>query len=173
MAATPDMGTLIMTLLLLLFMTLGAFPMGLMMFGLFTSVLVFGIAPFSAGITAGLSPDLATSTHSQVAIYKDKRGYQMNSPLTETQIQTALSQFPGWSYENQAFSKRFQFQNFREAISFIVRLSFEAEALNHHPELKNVYHTVEMRLTTHDAGNQVTGKDLALIEAIEGFNWLK
>lgn len=143
--------------------------MGLMMFGLFTSVLVFGIAPFSAD----LAQTISTSAHSQVAIHKDKRGYQMNTPLTETQIQTALSQFPGWSYENQAFSKRFQFQNFREAISFIVRLSFEAEALNHHPELKNVYHTVEMRLTTHDAGNQVTGKDLALLEAIEGFNWLK
>ena len=169
MAATPDMGTFIITLLFLLFMTLGAFPMGLMVFGLFTSALVFGVAPFSAGVT----PVISTKIHSQVAIHKDKRGYLMNTPLTETQIQTALSQFPSWSYENQAFYKRFQFQNFREAISFIVRLSFEAEALNHHPELKNVYHTVEMRLTTHDAANQVTDKVLALIAAIEGFNWLK
>jgi 4a-hydroxytetrahydrobiopterin dehydratase len=163
------MGTLLITLLLLLFMPLGAFPMGLIIFGIFGSALAFGMAP----VNAGLAPAVTATAHSQVTSYKNKRGYQMNSPLTETQIQTALSQFPGWSYENQAFSKRFQFQNFREAISFIVRLSFEAEALNHHPELKNVYQTVEIRLTTHDAGNQVTGKDLALLEAIEGFNWLK
>lgn len=96
----------------------------------------------------------------------------MHTPLTETEIQAALSQFQGWHYADQQFYKRFEFQNFREAISFIVRLSFEAEALNHHPALSNVYQTVEIRLTTHDAGNQVTDKDLALMRAIEGFNWL-
>jgi len=169
MAATPDMSTLLISLLLLLMMTLGAFPMGLMILSLMASLLVFGIAPVTAGLPAAVS----TTDHTQVVKYKDKRGFLMNTPLTEAEIQTALSQFPGWHYENQAFSKRFQFQNFREAISFIVRLSFEAEALDHHPELKNVYNTVDMRLTTHDAGNQVTGKDLALIAAIEGFNWLR
>ncbi|PIQ24490.1 4a-hydroxytetrahydrobiopterin dehydratase [bacterium (Candidatus Blackallbacteria) CG17_big_fil_post_rev_8_21_14_2_50_48_46] len=97
----------------------------------------------------------------------------MSSPLSESEIIAALQSLPGWHYEDHRLSKQFQFQNFREAVSFIVRLSFHAEELNHHPELKNVYGQVELALTTHDAGNQVTQKDIQLAQAIESFNWLK
>lgn len=97
----------------------------------------------------------------------------MSQALSESQIQSALQQLPGWSYQEQAVSKEFQFENFREAISFLVRLSFEAEARNHHPEIHNVYNKVRISLTTHDAGNQVTEKDLQLAQAIEGFSWVK
>lgn len=95
----------------------------------------------------------------------------MSHALSPAEIETALQQLPGWTYTEQALQKQFACENFREAISFIVRLSFHAEELNHHPELKNVYNTVAIRLTTHDAGNQVTAKDVALAQAIEGFNW--
>ena len=56
---------------------------------------------------------------------------------------------------------------FREAMSFLVRISFEAEQRNHHPEIYNVYKTVELALTTHDAGNKVTALDVELAAAIE------
>jgi len=95
----------------------------------------------------------------------------MSTRLSSAEIQTALAKLPGWSYADQALHKQFTFEHFREAISFIVRLSFEAEALNHHPELHNVYNRVELKLTTHDAGNQVTALDLELATAIENFNW--
>ena len=97
----------------------------------------------------------------------------MSTALNSEAIQTALQSLPGWSYEEQALVKEFKFSNFREAISFIMRMSFYAEELNHHPELFNVYNTVQIKLTTHDAGNQVTQKDLDLAAAIEGFNWRK
>lgn len=97
----------------------------------------------------------------------------MSSPLAPETIAEALQQLPGWSYHTHSLHKRFQFLNFREAISFLVRLSFEAEALNHHPEIHNVYDTVTLTLTTHDAGNQVTDLDLRLAQAIEDFNWLQ
>ncbi|MGV3523849.1 MAG: 4a-hydroxytetrahydrobiopterin dehydratase [Candidatus Sericytochromatia bacterium] len=96
----------------------------------------------------------------------------MSHALSSAEIETALQQLPGWTYTEQALQKQFVCENFREAISFIVRLSFHAEELNHHPELKNVYNQVDIRLTTHDAGNQVTAKDLELAQAIEGFNWI-
>lgn len=96
----------------------------------------------------------------------------MSNPLNPQEIQAALKTLPGWHYQSDCLSKEFHFQNFREAISFIVRLSFHAEALNHHPEIRNVYHRVEIRLTTHDVGNQVTQKDLQLAQEIESFNWL-
>jgi 4a-hydroxytetrahydrobiopterin dehydratase len=61
----------------------------------------------------------------------------------------------------------FTHRSFRDAIAFIVRLSYEAEALAHHPELSNVYDRVEIRLRTHDAGNRVTSLDVALAKAID------
>lgn len=95
----------------------------------------------------------------------------MNTPLSPSDINQALIHLPGWHYRETYLEKSFQFQNFREAISFIVRMSFCAEELNHHPEIGNVYHRVHLKLTTHDAGNQVTQKDLALATAIESFSW--
>lgn len=93
-------------------------------------------------------------------------------PLTSQQIAEALADLPGWRHEDDRLKKTFRFQNFREAVSFIVRMSFEAEERDHHPELRNVYHTVDVALTTHDAGNRVTGMDIALARAIEEFSWV-
>jgi len=83
-----------------------------------------------------------------------------------------LNDLPGWQHTGDKLQKTFRFQSFREAVSFIVRLAFHAEALNHHPELHNVYSTVEVALTTHDAGNKVTEMDVALARALEGFSWV-
>lgn len=88
-------------------------------------------------------------------------------PLTEDQIRAALADLPGWSYEGGALSKRFVFGGFREALAFIVRVGFEAEQRDHHPTLTNVYDRVEITLTTHDAGDRVTAKDVDLAGAIE------
>ncbi len=93
------------------------------------------------------------------------------APLSTDAIAAALSDLPGWDYADERLIKRFEFSSFREAVSFIVRLSFEAESLNHHPEIGNVYNKVDVAITTHDAGNRVTEKDLALARAIERFSW--
>ena len=94
------------------------------------------------------------------------------TPLTQDEIDAALAALPGWRYEGDRLTKTFRFQNFREAVSFIVRMAFSAEELNHHPELRNVYHTVDVALTTHDAGNRVTDQDVGLARAIEEFSWV-
>ena len=94
------------------------------------------------------------------------------TPLTQAEIDEALAELPEWRLEGDKLVKTFRFKNFREAVSFIVRMAFEAEALNHHPELRNVYHTVDIALTTHDAGNKVTAKDIDLARAVEHFSWV-
>ena len=94
------------------------------------------------------------------------------TPLTQDEIEAALSELPGWRHEEDKLKKTFRFQNFREAVSFIVRMSFSAEEHNHHPELRNVYHTVDIALTTHDAGNRVTDMDVGLARAIKDFSWV-
>lgn len=94
------------------------------------------------------------------------------TPLTQDDINAALGDLPGWRHEEDKLTKTFQLKNFREAISFITRLAFEAEDQGHHPELSNVYRTVDIALTTHDAGNKVTQKDVDLARAIEAFSWV-
>ena len=94
------------------------------------------------------------------------------TPLTQQEIDAALAELPGWRLEGDKLVKTFRFKNFREAVSFIVRMAFEAEALDHHPELRNVYHTVDIALTTHEAGNKVTANDTDLARAIEQFSWV-
>ena len=94
------------------------------------------------------------------------------TPLTQSEIDAALAELPGWRYEEDALKKTFKFRSFREAVSFIVRLGFAAEALGHHPELRNVYNTVDLVLRTHDAGNKVTDKDAELARTIKKFSWV-
>ena len=96
----------------------------------------------------------------------------MSTTLTDAQITDALENLAGWTFQNDKITKTYRFGSFKEAMSFIVRLSYEAEALNHHPELFNVYSTVRIALNTHDAGGKVTAKDLDLAKRIEEIAWV-
>ena len=92
--------------------------------------------------------------------------------LTEAEINEALLALPDWRVERDALAKEFKFGSFREALSFMIRVGFEAEAMNHHPEWTNVYNRVAIRLNTHDAGGKVTAKDVALAGKIEAISWV-
>lgn len=94
------------------------------------------------------------------------------TPLSEDQVRDALASLPGWTFEGDALRKTFRLRDHREAMSFLVRLSFEAEQRNHHAEIRNVYGTVELVLRTHDAGNRVTALDVEMARAIEAFSWI-
>jgi 4a-hydroxytetrahydrobiopterin dehydratase len=73
-----------------------------------------------------------------------------------------------WQHTNNKLYKKFQFANFSEAFAFMTRVAIEAEKANHHPLWTNVWSTVEIWLSTHDAGDVVTDKDQALAKAIDG-----
>lgn len=91
----------------------------------------------------------------------------MAHALKPEQIETALASLPGWVYGDSKLSKTYKLADFRAALGLIVRIGLEAEVANHHPELFNVYSTVTIALSTHDAGDQVTQKDVDLAMAIE------
>jgi 4a-hydroxytetrahydrobiopterin dehydratase len=91
----------------------------------------------------------------------------MSTPLTAKKIVAELKKLPGWAWEHDALAKTFEFANFRDALAFMVRAGFEAEELNHHPEWMNVYKTVAVRLTTHDAEGKVTALDVELARRME------
>ena len=72
-----------------------------------------------------------------------------------------------WKEDNNQLQASFQFKNFIEAFSFMTEVAFLAEKMNHHPNWQNVYNTVNIALSTHDAGNIVTDKDRELAQAID------
>ena len=72
-----------------------------------------------------------------------------------------------WEEKNNQLYKKFQFRDFSEAFAFMTRVAIEAEKMNHHPLWSNVYNTVEIWLSTHDAGNVVTEKDTQLAKRID------
>lgn len=72
-----------------------------------------------------------------------------------------------WTEEKNRLKKTFKFSDFQEAFAFMTRVAFLAEKQNHHPNWSNVYNTVEIELSTHDAGDIVTDKDHKLAKAID------
>ncbi len=91
----------------------------------------------------------------------------MAKPLSPDEVASALAALPGWRLERDALAKEFKFGSFRDALAFMVRVGFEAEAADHHPEWTNVYNRVAIRLNTHSAGGKVTSKDVELAKVIE------
>lgn len=96
---------------------------------------------------------------------------RMSNPLSVDEITVARGALPGWTYEHDALTKTFKFDSFREAMGFMFRVAFDAEALNHHPDWSNAYSKVMIRLTTHDAGDKVTAKDVELAKRIQKISW--
>ncbi|MBH5402848.1 4a-hydroxytetrahydrobiopterin dehydratase [Bradyrhizobium sp. CNPSo 4010] len=80
----------------------------------------------------------------------------------------ALGGLPGWTDVpgRDAIGKTFVFKDFNEAFGFMSRAALVAEKMDHHPEWRNVYKTVEVVLSTHDAGG-VTARDIALAKAMD------
>ncbi len=87
--------------------------------------------------------------------------------LNKSELAAALNGLDGWTVENDSLIKVFEFASFRDAMSFLMRLAFEVEDMNHHPEIQNVYNRVRFTLSTHDAGGKVTEKDIKLAKRIE------
>ena len=80
---------------------------------------------------------------------------------------SALQGIPGWSEVSgrEAIARTFTFKDFNEAFGFMSRAALVAEKNDHHPEWRNVYRTVEVLLSTHDAGG-VTQRDIDLAKAM-------
>jgi 4a-hydroxytetrahydrobiopterin dehydratase len=94
----------------------------------------------------------------------------MREKLTGKAREAALAKLAGWSEVKgrDAITRKFEFRNFNEAFGFMSRAALMAEKLDHHPEWFNVYKTVEVTLSTHDAGG-VTDLDIKLAEAMNRF----
>lgn len=75
----------------------------------------------------------------------------------------------GWTQISNKLYRKIEFEDFSEALAFMVCAGVEAEKMNHHPLWTNIYNNVEIWLSTHDAGDIVTEKDVKLAEKINSF----
>ncbi len=94
----------------------------------------------------------------------------MSSALSSEQIQAALAGLSGWQLEGSKLLKTYRFKDFKSALVFINQAGAVAQQLGHHPEIHNVWNQVTLRLCTHDAGNQITEKDLTLARALQSLS---
>jgi 4a-hydroxytetrahydrobiopterin dehydratase len=92
----------------------------------------------------------------------------MAQKLTGEARKAALVRLKGWSEAKgrDAIGKKFVFNDFKQAFAFMTKVADVAEAMNHHPEWFNVYKTVDVTLSTHDAGG-LTELDIKLAEAMD------
>jgi 4a-hydroxytetrahydrobiopterin dehydratase len=92
----------------------------------------------------------------------------MSEKLTGDARKNSLARLAGWSEVDgrDAITKKFVFKDFNQAFGFMSRVALVAEKMDHHPEWFNVYKTVEVTLSTHDAGG-LTARDVKLAEAMD------
>lgn len=87
--------------------------------------------------------------------------------LTDAQIAEHMKALPKWELGEDRIKRSFKFENFVEAFGWMSSVALIAERMNHHPEWRNVWATVEVELSTHDAGG-LTELDMKLAAAMDG-----
>jgi 4a-hydroxytetrahydrobiopterin dehydratase len=86
--------------------------------------------------------------------------------LSDDVADERLRDLNGWERRGGRIGKTFQFHDFVGAFGWMTKVALVAEKLDHHPDWKNVYRTVEVELTTHDAGG-LTENDFALAREMD------
>ena len=92
----------------------------------------------------------------------------MVQKLSSDARKSALARLKDWTEVSgrDAITRTFTFRDFNEAFGFMTRVALIAEKMDHHPEWSNVYKTVAVTLSTHDAGG-LTERDVKLAEVMD------
>ncbi len=91
--------------------------------------------------------------------------------LSSADAQARMKSLAGWTLEGDSIRKQYTFGSFREAISFLVRLAFDAEAADHHPDILINYKRVTLTYSTHSEGG-LTEKDFEGAKAADRIAWV-
>ena len=86
--------------------------------------------------------------------------------LTSDEARKRAGMLPGWTLGEKEIHRKFTFRDFAEAVSFVVRVGFAAEAADHHPDILIEYRKVTLTLTTHDEGG-LSARDFSLAARID------
>ena len=95
----------------------------------------------------------------------------MASALTEAEISAGLATLNKWTRAGDALVKEFAFDSYLAGVAFAASVGVVAEGLDHHPDMTIGWRRVTVSFTTHDAGNQLSAKDLAAAAAVDGLGY--
>jgi 4a-hydroxytetrahydrobiopterin dehydratase len=87
--------------------------------------------------------------------------------LTEVELRENLSRLNDWKIDGKLLKRRFEFENFTAALSFVNKVALIAEAMDHHPDIYFGWGYAEITLTTHDRGG-ITDLDFLIASEING-----
>jgi len=93
----------------------------------------------------------------------------MMKKLTDSQIAEHMKALPGWELGEDRIRRTFRFEDFVQAFGWMSSVALVAERMNHHPEWRNVWATVEVELSTHDAGG-LTELDMKLAAEMDALS---
>ncbi len=86
--------------------------------------------------------------------------------MSSDEVKSGLEKLSGWSEKEGKLFKEYSREDFVDAFGFLTRIAIHAEKMNHHPEIFNVYKTVQISLSTHDC-NGISELDFQLARAID------
>ena len=88
-------------------------------------------------------------------------------PIKKEILEAFLKEHPNWKEVENTLQAEFKFKDFIEAWGFLSQVAMLAEKQGHHPHIENCYSRVTLTLTTHEANNHITERDLALARAVD------
>jgi len=89
----------------------------------------------------------------------------MSTPLTDSEVKSALEKLPGWRANGKAIERKFEFKDFKDAMAFANRVAMIAEEANHHPDIEISYNKLKLSLISHDSGG-LTSRDVKMAARI-------
>ena len=89
----------------------------------------------------------------------------MHAPATEAQLRAFTDVHPKWGVRDGRLCRDFHFDDFISAFGFMSAVALLAERMNHHPDWRNAYGLVSVKLWSHDVG-AISGRDIALAAAM-------
>ena len=89
-----------------------------------------------------------------------------NQLLKPEELETLMKTFPKWEHHDKCLKRIFEFQDFKEAFDFMIKVAEIAETLDHHPDWSNSWNEVSIQISTHSA-NGLTHLDHRFVEEVE------
>ncbi len=86
--------------------------------------------------------------------------------ITKEPITAQHQGLENWIFEHDSLIRVFDFEQFKQSISFVNEIANLAECANHHPDIWIRYNRVTIILKTHDQ-HSVTDKDIELAKKIQ------
>ena len=95
----------------------------------------------------------------------------MAKALSDAEISAGLETLNNWTRDGDALVKAFNFDSYLAGVAFAASVGVVAEGLDHHPDMTIGWRRVTVSFTTHDAGNQLSAKDLAAAAAVDALGY--